>query len=410
MHKIIAISSIIIYTLSYSTAIAQYAKVKNLINDSITVSLNEVYKQKQFNGFSVAIVNEKGVVYQQGIGYANVVKKKKYTANTIQNIGSISKTLIGIALLKAQELGKLKLDDDINTYLPFKIQNPFAPNAKITLLNLATHTSTIADNEYYLKRNYILKPHQNLKNKRVNFGDEQIFNKYDSILPMKDFLQNVLTTNGKWFTKQSFIEHQPGEIYEYTNVGATLAAYIIELATNEPFDVFTQKYILNPLKMNASGWKFSTVKYANYSQLYQTPDTVLPHYFLITYPDGNFISSANDMAKYLTELIKGHNGNGILLTKESYTQFYKQQLTASNFIKRNEKNPYNDGYNAGIFIGFSAAGNIGHTGGDPGVSTMLFFNPTTKIGRLLITNTNIMNKAGNKQFFAIWDVLDKYKQ
>ena len=110
-------------------------------------------KKGQFNGFSVAIVNESGTLYEKGIGYSNVEIKKKYTESTIQNIGSISKTFVGIALLKAQELGKLKLDDPINNYLPFRVKNPFYPETHITIRNLATHTSTITDNEFYLKKN-----------------------------------------------------------------------------------------------------------------------------------------------------------------------------------------------------------------------------------------------------------------
>ena len=41
----------------------------------------------------------------------DVKGQKPYSENTVQNIGSISKTFIGIALLKAQELGMLNLDD-----------------------------------------------------------------------------------------------------------------------------------------------------------------------------------------------------------------------------------------------------------------------------------------------------------
>jgi CubicO group peptidase (beta-lactamase class C family) len=381
----------------------------NLGKDSLTNELNEVYKQGQFNGFSVAIVNESGTLYEKGIGYSNVEMKKNYTEKTIQNIGSISKTLVGIALLKAQELGKLKLDDPINDYLPFRVENPFYPETQITIRNLTTHTSTITDNEFYLKRNYILKPNQNLANVKLYLEDEQVINPYDSIITLKTYLQNVLTKEGKWYKKEDFLNHKPSEIFEYSNVATSLAAYIIEIATGEPFNKFTEKYILQPLKMNSSGWKFEDINFSNYSRLYQSPDTLLPFYSLITYPDGNFITSSNDLAKYLTELIKGFAGNGTILNQESYKEYFREQLTAKNFLKRNERNPYSDEYNLGIFIGFSYTGNIGHTGGDPGVGSIMFFNPKTRIGRLLIINTNINDKKGNDEFYNIWNKLEKYQ-
>lgn len=377
--------------------------------DKLTAELVQIYKQKQFNGFSVAIVNEKGTLYENGIGFSNTGSKQKYTQNTIQNIGSISKTLVGIALMKAQELGKLNLDDPINKYLPYKIENPYFPNEPITIRHLTSHTSTITDNEYYLKRNYILKPNQHIGNMKLKLDDEQLINPSDSILPMKVYLKNVLSSKGKWYKKDDFLKKKPGEIFEYSNVATALAAHIIELATGEGFNKFTSKHILKPLKMEASGWKFEEVKMEDHSQLYQTVDTPLPFYSLITYPDGNFITSAKDLSLFLTELIKGYGGEGTILSEESYKEYFNEQLSARNFVKRNTKNPYSDEYNVGVFIGFSGAGNIGHTGGDPGVSTMMFFNPKTKIGRILIVNTNINDKKGNDEFYGIWNILEKHQ-
>lgn len=70
-------------------------------------------------------------------------KKKPYTIHTEQPITSISKTLLSVALMKAQEMGKLHLNGNINDYLPFKIFNPNFPNENITIQQLANHMSVI---------------------------------------------------------------------------------------------------------------------------------------------------------------------------------------------------------------------------------------------------------------------------
>jgi CubicO group peptidase (beta-lactamase class C family) len=407
MSKIFSIS--LLYFVLASCNTNTKTPLKNSNTDSLTYQLNEAYKDGNFNGFSVAIVNETGTLYQNGIGLSDKENNIKYTENTIQNIGSISKTLVGIALIKAQELGKLKLDDPINKYLPFKVENPFFPNVPITIKHLTTHTSTITDNEYYGKRNYVLKPNQDLTNVKLALDDEQAFVSYDSILSMPVYLKNVLSKDGSWYSKDDFLNNKPSELFEYSNVATSVAAYIVELATGEPFNKFTAKYILQPLQMKSSGWKFDEIDFKQHSKLYFTPDTLLPFYSLITYPDGNFITSSSDLAKFLCELIKGYNGNGTILNKDSYKQYFTPQLSANNFTKRNEKNPYSDEYNVGTFIGHSVAGNIGHTGGDPGVTTIMFFNPKTKIGRLLIVNTNIIDKKGNDEFYNIWNMLEKYQ-
>jgi CubicO group peptidase (beta-lactamase class C family) len=377
--------------------------------DSLTAEIKNICKNDVFNGFAVSIVNDKGTLYQNCFGFSDIKNQKQYTDSTIQNIASISKTFVGLALLKAQESGKLKLDDPINKYLPFKVVNPNFPKNEITIRHLANHTSSIIDNEFYLTKNYFLKENQDVNGKNLIFDETQVFNPKDSIVSMEVFLSNLLTEKGKWNTKEIYTKNKPGDIYEYSNTATTLAAFVIEKATGETFDNFTTKHILQPLKMNSSGWHFEDVNFANYSKLYENPKTVLPFYSMVSYPDGNFISSISDLSLYLTELIKGFNGNGTILSKESFKEYFRPQLEAKNFLDRNDKNPYSESYNAGIFIGFGYTGYIGHTGGDPGVGAMMFFDPKNNIGRILIINTSFSDKIGNDTFYGIWDKLEKYQ-
>lgn len=178
----------------------------------LTSEIAKVYGDNIFNGFAVSIVDQEDILYQQGFGFADAVINKKYMVNTIQNVASVSKTIVGIALLKAQELGKLKLDEPINKYLPFKVFNPKFPNENITIRQLATHTSSITDNEFYLSKNYYLKSDQDIKNVKLNFEDEQFFNPSDSIISLNSFLENILSENGQW-NRNSFSAYKPGTIY-----------------------------------------------------------------------------------------------------------------------------------------------------------------------------------------------------
>jgi CubicO group peptidase (beta-lactamase class C family) len=71
------------------------------------------------------------------------------TDKTIQNIGSISKTITATAVMQLWEKGKFKLDDDVNGYLPFKERNPYFPDDPITFRELLTHKSSIKDGPAY---------------------------------------------------------------------------------------------------------------------------------------------------------------------------------------------------------------------------------------------------------------------
>jgi CubicO group peptidase (beta-lactamase class C family) len=394
---------------SWPTRVLAQSVRHQAAQDSLTAELEALHAQGHFIGFGVAIVTRQGTRYQHGFGFADAQARTPYGLHTIQNIASISKTLVGLALLKAQELGKLTLDDPLSKYLPFPVVNPAFPDVPITLRHLATHTSSIRDNDFYFSHNYYLKPRQPLPERPLTFEDTQTFIAADSAVALPVFLQNVLTPQGKWYQPKSFLARRPGELYEYSNVGAALAAYVVERATGQPFAAFTARYITRPLQMRDSGWNFGEVNFAHYSRLYQSPTVAQPYYGLTTYPDGGFITSVADLSTYLRELIRGYQGNGTVLRAASYHDLFQPQLTASNFGERKVGNPYSDSYNTGLFMGFSSTGLIGHTGGDPGVVTLLFFDPQTGIGRLILLNTSITDKAGGATLYKILDTLAKYQ-
>ncbi|MEM6805911.1 MAG: serine hydrolase domain-containing protein [Bacteroidota bacterium] len=377
--------------------------------DSLTQKLIEIHKAGHINGFSVAIVNQEEVQYQAGIGFSNINSKESYTENTLQNIGSVSKTFIGIALLKAQEMGKLKLDDPINTYLPFQVYNPHHPRQEITLRQLATHTSGILDTDYYDEKSYILKESIEVPDSIIAMSEN--FNLPSSALPLLPFLEKLLSTKGEWYEVEGFLKNKLGEIYEYTNVGAALAAAVLEIATGKSYKAFAKAHILEPLDMSSSGFSFDDIDMSKHSRLYARPHVELPHYSLITYPDGGLITSISDMAKYLQELIKAYAGKGTILQKNSYNELFKEQLSAEHIPDQDDEgDPYDDEYNTGIFMGFTPKGFIGHTGGDPGIATFMFFKPESKTGKILMINTSVRGSEGVKQFYDIWYTLDEYEK
>lgn len=350
------------------------------INDTLTKHLYLAYQKDAIKGFSVCIVNEKGLMYDKGFGFTDIEQNKPYTSGTIQNIASISKTLIGISLLKAQELGKLDLNDPINNYLPFKIINPNHPEVPILVKHLAYHTSSITDLDEVYAKSYVLTKDTHDDNE----GIYDYFNRSETNIPLRDFIQNSLTENGKWYRKDTFTNLKPGEKREYSNIAAALCALIIEFATGQDYRIFTQNYILKPLKMNSSGWTPADIDTTKRSRLFANKEKMIAEYALITYADGGFITSSNDLGLFLSELIKGNGGNGKLLSRESYKKLFEKQ----SFTDNGQTDYY------GIFIefrdGFLKIKNdmIGHNGSDPGVFTAMYFNPTTKIGNIVLVNTD----------------------
>ena len=359
--------------------------------------LNELAGRKHLPGFAVSIVSKDKVLFQKGYGYSDLESQNPYTINTIQNIGSVSKTFIGVSLMKAVEQGKIGLDDEINSILPFKIVNPFYPKSPITVRHLATHTSTIQDTDNY-ERTYLFRDKISVDFKEVPKEYKPLIELYNTNkrTTMVDFIKDLATEGGKWYNKENFLKQRPGTTVEYSNLGATLLAYILEIKTGESFDDFSRKHILKPLKMNASGWSFEKVKMNRFASQYIGNMQKIPRYSLITYPDGGLISSVSDMSKYLMEMMRGYQGESKILTKESFREMMSPQ---SKVVKLRYaicwRAPARNSY-------------IGHTGGDPGTATYMFFSPKNNVGMILFTNYSLDGRDSVRQFGQIWEALYDY--
>ncbi len=363
------------------------------VTDSLTKELTKLSNKNSIVGFSVAIINRDRILYAKGFGYSDKEKKKRYTKNTVQPIASISKTLVGVALMKAQEMGKLNLDDDINAYLPFKIINPYYPNSKITIRNLATHTSGLKDSRNYSKTMIIKSDFSKLPKETRKYLSSNWCRKCgnNKEMPMIDFIKNIYSPKGVWYKKKHFLKNPTGTTYKYANNNATIAAYIIEQATGENYNDFVNIHITKPLQMKNSNWVFEESISNNRSTLY-AGDISLPEMEDITYPDGSFVTNVIDFGNYLSAMISGYSGNNNILDSDSYKEMMTQQIDRE--------------FESGIFWEVDSK-SIGHNGEHAGTSTYAYFNKEHLVGYILFGNTtDTKNLQGNEQ--EIIRVLEKY--
>jgi CubicO group peptidase (beta-lactamase class C family) len=346
------------------------------LNDSITNKIDSTYVMGLLKGFSVAVVDEDKILYEKGFGYRDIDTTLLYTSSTVQPVGSVSKTLIGVSLIKAVELNLLKLKDPINKYLPFKVTNPIHPNDEILIEHLAYHTSSIIDvNEIYLGV-YFLES----KVKGDNEGAYDFFKNPEERISLEEYLTNALDTKSNNYSKESFSSNKPGDKREYSNIASDLCALIIQNASKKNFREFTSEYILKPLGMNSSGWRFEDVEHAEQSRLFAYKDMMISKYSESSYASGQFMTSSEDLALFLRELIRGYKGNGELLSKNGYNMLFSKKKF--------------DGNTYGHFIEFTdnwldiKDNIIGHNGADYGVFSGMYFNPERGTGKIMISNTD----------------------
>lgn len=339
-------------------------------------------------GIGASIIIDKKEVWANGYGFADREAKIPFTPSTIMNIASISKTFTGVCIMKAVEEGRVSLDEDINSYLPFKVVNPNFPSEKITLRHLATHTSGIVDRQAVYESTYY-----------YGGGKPE---------PLGEFLKNYFIEGGRHYSSDNFLKARPGTNRNYSNIGAGLAGYIIELRTGKTLSDYAERYIFKPLKMQNSGWALSEIDINRHSKLYEKKGdsiVLIQLYEGITYPDGGVRTSVQELSRFFVSLLnEGKYKKTRILKKETVEEMLRFQYTEQN----KPENVNISKLNQGIFWATKlGATRIGHNGSDPGVRTFMLSDLSKEIAVVIFFNTSLDEK-GEEVFFDIYDQLYKF--
>ena len=375
---------------------------------ALTAELDALQKKSALPGFAVAVVTGKEVFYQHGFGLADLRSKAPYTVDTLQNVGSISKTVVGVALVKAIELGYFTLDSEINTILPFQVVNPHG-GAPIKVRDLVTHTSGIVDDDELYSHSYYVTAHADKKSPLYASFKRNFTLGKGGDLSLGTFLRNYFARDGRYYKDSNFSKAAPGAEYNYSNIGAALAAYLVEVTSKQSFDAFTQQHVFQPLGMRSTSWKVDAADAKRLARNYNGKRQAYPHYALITYPDGGLSTTTADLSRFLMAMMRGYAGQDGVLSATGFRQLFDKQFKYAGLPANNPKSEPN----SGIFWRIRLDGEIGHTGSDPGVTAFMFFDPATGRGRILLTNTEFGgageedDPAVQQQFLDVWKALGR---
>ena len=149
---------------------------------------------------------------------------KPLDADSIFEIGSITKVFTTTLLLDMADRGLVKLDDPIAKYLPSSVRVPSRNGRQITLVDLATHTSGLPR----LMTN--LKP-ADPGNPYGSYTVEQLY----AFLSNHELARDI------------------GAQYEYSNVGMGLLGHVLALRAGKDYEEVVAERILRPLGMTHTG-------------------------------------------------------------------------------------------------------------------------------------------------------------
>jgi CubicO group peptidase (beta-lactamase class C family) len=171
-------------------------------------------------GLSVAVARGGRMVLAKGYGFADLERKVPATAETVYQLGSVSKQFTAAAVMRLVEQGKVKLDDPLTKFLPDYPTHGHRP----LVHHLLHQTSGIRE-----------------------FFTIKGFDEMESGPPERYSRQDLIDL----FKREPFV-FAPGERWAYSNSNYTLLGLIVERVSGRTFEQYLQETFFRPLGLTAT--------------------------------------------------------------------------------------------------------------------------------------------------------------
>jgi len=266
-------------------------------------------------GLAISIFQDDQTIYSKGFGARDLDKFLPMTPQTLIGIGSITKSLTAIGIMKLVERGKISLDDSVSKYLDFA---PFTTHPDIQIQHLLSHSSGVPAADGGLASLFF------------TFGD------YKKVYPAttrEDFIAHL----GE---PEDFIIFKPGEKFYYNNDMFTCLGFIIEKLSGSAYPEFIRKEILDPLEMTRAVFskedfekdpldnKISGYLPEKEGDLMVPKKHSVPLYDYLNAPGGLYVSM-EEMMHYAQFLLqKGKYKENQILSSESIDEIWTPRISS----------------------------------------------------------------------------------
>ncbi|WP_138754524.1 serine hydrolase domain-containing protein [Paenibacillus sinopodophylli] len=311
------------------------------------------YIGQQTVGASVVMVKDGQIVLSKGYGYADVEQQIPVSTDTVMEWGSISKLAVWTSVMQLAEQGTIDLNEDIRSYLPVNFLTKLKYDEPITMINLMNHNAGFE--EYMF---------------------DMAYQSPEEVRSLEEGLQLA----------QPAQIYRPGRTVAYSNYGNSLAAYIVERISGQPFHEYVQQHIFDPLDMKSS---------IAYSVVEDRPE-LLEHkakgYFfegkgaftqgawnyMSMYPNGGNNGTAEDLAKFAMAFLPA--------AREQSPLFDKPETLSTMLAQSNASSTEMPGIAHGFWEYPGLHRTLGHGGNTIAFATNLLIVPESRFAIIIMTN------------------------
>lgn len=346
------------------------------IDSLMTLALEKL----KIAGAAVAVVKDGKVIFQKGYGVTSIKTPQLVNEYTNFQIASNTKAFTTAALSILVDEGKLKWTDRVRDYIPeFKMYNEYVTD-NFNIVDLVSHRSGLG----------------------IGAGDLMF------IPDGSDFSVRDVVASFQYFSPVSAFRTK----FDYDNLLYIVAGEVIARASGVSYETFIQNRIFTPLKMDNSfiGDRVSSKK--NLSSPHTSKSGTIKKLNLFDIgmigPAGGIYSNVSDMAKWMILLLnRGKYGidlKSTLYSPASATKMWTIQ-TVLPVIGPGRYNTHFKGYGLGWIL-FDARGKLEavHTGGLPGMESMVTLVPDINLGIVVLNNTS----SGSLIDIISTTILDSY--
>jgi serine beta-lactamase-like protein LACTB, mitochondrial len=295
--------------------------------------------EQNLPGLSVAVGASGDIVWAEGFGWADLEKRIPVAPNLRFRIGTASTVLTSAAVGLLLEKNRLKLDDEIQTYVPEFPEKRWP----VTLRQLMGHLAGV----------------------RNDGGDE------GPLLSMRC----ERPVEGLQPFKDRALLFEPGTRYRYSSYGWILVSAAVEAAADEPFLSFMRRRIFQPLGMNHTEADSATEPISDRATFYfprfaanprYGPDLMRPIDYSCYSGSSVFLSTPSDLVRF------GMAVNGGTLLQPATIQW----LQASQILTSGQETGYGLGWDLEtVALAGEQTHVVGHDGESLGgmVASILIF-------------------------------------
>jgi CubicO group peptidase (beta-lactamase class C family) len=330
--------------------------------------------QANIAGAAVAVVANGQLVFAEGYGFADTKSRRPVIADqTLFRAGSVSKLFTWTAVMQLVEQGKLDLDANINDYLDFKVPEPYG--RPITLRDLMTHSAGFEETVTDL---FVNKPSQ--------------------LFPLRQYLIRHMPP----------LIYPPGQVVAYSNYGATLAGYIVQRVSGEPFDEYVMRHILQPLGMDHSTFQqplpanLRPLLASGYPQA--SSDDAAPFELVEAAPAGALTTDVTDLAKFMLAQLDGgsYSGGAQILSAATVAEMHTPQGRPLPGMNGMDLGFYDENRNGRRIIGHGGDTSVFHSDLhlllDKGVGFVIMLNSTGNAGAAEAVRVAIFRRFLDRYF------------